>query len=324
MKRLAALLSIILSMGSLHAYAKSQGEPLDSIVAIVNDDVITKSELSEAIERNKMQIAQSGIPAPADNVLRKETLDQLINRKVEMQIAKQAGVHINDAELDKAIKQIASQNQLSVNDMYQRLISDGLSIKSYREEIRNQLILQKVRQHEVGALPKITEKEVNEFLRSKVWQQAQANGPKEYHLQDIVVPLSDKPTEKEIAAAKTRAQTVVEKWNKGEKMDNAADVQGTDLGWRKLAEIPDAFVEKIGSMEAKQIAGPIQTGNGFHVIRLVEVRSVEGDQTQAPKPDRKQVEALLMQRKYEQSMQTWISKMRGQSYIETDPAKLNS
>jgi peptidyl-prolyl cis-trans isomerase SurA len=222
MKRLAALLSIILSMGSLHAYAKSQGEPLDSIVAIVNDDVITKSELSEAIERNKMQIAQSGIPAPADNVLRKETLDQLIN-----------------AELDKAIKQIASQNQLSVNDMYQRLISDGMSIKSYREEIRNQLILQKVRQHEVGALPKITEKEVNEFLRSKVWQQAQANGPKEYHLQDIVVPLSDKPTEKEIAAAKTRAQTVVEKWNKGEKMDNAADVQGTDLGWRKLAEIPD-------------------------------------------------------------------------------------
>jgi peptidyl-prolyl cis-trans isomerase SurA len=290
MKKLAAILSIVLSMGSYPAYAKSQGESLDSIVAIVNDDVITKSEFNEALERNKMQIAQSGIPAPADNVLRKETLNQLINRKVEMQIAKQAGIHINDSDLDKAIKQIASQNQLTVNDMYQRLVSEGMSIKSYREEIRNQLILQKVRQHEIAAPPKVTANEVNEFMRSKVWQSQANSGPKEYHLQDILVPLSEKPTEKEIAAAKARAQTVVEKWNKGEKMENAADVQGTDLGWRKLAEIPDAFAEKIGSMEVRQVVGPIQTGNGFHVIRLVEVRSVEGEQ--APKPDRKQVEAL--------------------------------
>jgi peptidyl-prolyl cis-trans isomerase SurA len=305
--------------------AKSSGQSLDQIVAVVNDDVITKSELDHSLSIVKMQISQQNAPMPTDSVLQKQVLEQLVNKRLQLQIAKQAGVNVSDADLDKAIGTIAKQNNMSTASLYQRLSQEGMSTSDYRREIREQLTLQKLQQQEVVSHVVITPEEVTTFMRSQLWQD---NGTKEYQIEDILIPLSDTPSAEEIAAARKRAVAVVAKLNQGKSFREVAQsesgaknaLQGGDLGWRKLPEIPSAFAELVSRMQAKEVAGPIQTPNGFHIIRLGGLRNL-GEQ-QAP-PDRKQIEALLMQRKFEEAIQSWVSKLRSQAFIELNLVKKN-
>ncbi len=306
--------------------AKTNDASLDQIVAVVNDDVVTRSELNQNLAIVKMQIAQAHVPTPSQDVLQKQALDQLINKKLQLQIAKQAGVSITDADLDKAVQLVAEQNQMSVNALYARLREEGMSVSDYRHEIHDQLVLQKLQQQEVISRITITPEEVNSFLHSKIWQN---NGAKEYRIQDILIPFSDTPSSQEIASARIRANAILAQLHAGKSFRAIAQsessekhaLEGGDLGWRKLPEVPSAFAEHLVSMDKKDIAGPIQTANGFHLIQLVDVHQL--DQHEAA-PDRKQVEKLLMQRKFEEAIQNWVSKLRSQAYIETNAVKMTA
>lgn len=301
--------------------AKATDQSLDQIVAIVNEDVITRSELNQTLAIVKMQMAQAHIAAPAKAVLQKQALDQLINKKLQLQIAKQAGIQVTNADLDKAIQSVAQQNQVSVSMLYSRLKQEGMSISDYRDEMRDQLVLQKLQQQEVISKITITPDEINNFIHSNVWQHNEA---KEYHIEDILIPFSATPSTEEITAAKMRAKDILAKLHQGKNFRAAAQaessdthaLEGGDLGWRKLPEIPSAFADRIIRMQANDIAGPIQTSNGFHIIRLAGVRKLAASQ---PAPNRKQVESLLMQRKFEEGVQNWVSKLRSQAYIEIKP-----
>jgi len=305
-----------------NCYAKADEQTLDQVVAVVNDDVVTKSELNQALMITKSQITHSNLPLPADNVLQKQVLDQLINKKLQMQIAKQAGIQVDDSDLDKAVQTIANQNQVTVETLYERLNQEGLNITEYRSELRDQIMMQKLQQQEVINRIHIAPGEVTRFLQSKAWRN---NGSMEYHLEDILVPVSDTPSTEEIIAAKKRADMMLVKLKQGQNFQSLAQaesggkhaLEGGDLGWRKLPEIPSAFADHVVQMQPKEVAGPIQTPNGFHLIRLVSSRSAEGDKAT---PDRKQVEQLLMQRKFEEAIQSWVSKLRSQAFISTKMA----
>ncbi|SRR5579883_1738926 len=328
MKKFITVTSTLLmsTLFCMNLYAKSTThsteQPLDQIVVIINDEVITNSELNHAVEMAKVQMTQSHFPVPPTDVLRKQVMDQLINKKLQLQVAKQANVAITDQEIDKAIKHIAEENHLTSQELYQHINSDGMKTSDYREEIRDQMTLQKIEQMELMGHINITQEEVNAFMHSKAWQK---NELKEYHLEDLLVPLSDTPSTEEIISAKKRAQAILSKLNQGksfsevEQSDAGGDrpLQGGDLGWRKLPEIPSVFADQVGRMQPNQFAGPIQAPNGFHIIRLVEVRNL------APQaaPSRKQVEELLFQRKFAEAVQTWVSKLRGQAFIVTNPGQ---
>lgn len=329
MKKIAVVCCLfIVSLIFSTAYAKASEESLDQTVAVVNDDVITSSELNRSLTSVKMQIAHENAPQLSDAALKKQVLDKLVNKKLQLQIARQAGISVTEDDLNKTVAHIAEQNHISVSELYQRLTTEGMSASEYRNEMRDQLTLNKLQQQEVVSHIVVSPQEVDRFMKSHPWKSS-SNGEKEYRLDDILIPISDTPSPTEIQAAETRANMVFTKLKQGQDFQSVARaesgaahaLEGGDLGWRKLAEIPSAFADKVATMQPKQLAGPIQTPNGFHIIRLAEVRSGGADQAA---PTRKDIENLLLQRKFEEAVQNWMSKLRSQAYISMNPEKQNT
>lgn len=302
--------------------AMAAEQALEQMVAVVNDDVITESELQHAVATAKVQMASQSMPTPPVKTLKKQVLNNLIDKKVQLQVAKQAGITVSDDELLQAITQVAKQNRMDVSELYQRINKEGITTDAYKEDMRQQIMLHKLQQQQVAGTIQITPQEVTAFMESKAWQN---NSSKEYRLEDILIPFSEEPTSTEIAKARKRANSIyvdVKRNHKSfKKMAQVASknkkaLEGGDLGWRKLPEIPTAFTKAVSSLKKNDIAGPIQTPNGFHIIRLADVRFIADDSA----PNRETVERLLLQRKFEEAVQSWASKLRSQAFVEIQSA----
>ncbi len=319
MKKVFIVAALIFSTSfATSSYAATSEEELDQIVAVVNDDLITRSEFNQALTTAKMQFAQEDTSAPSEKALEKQVLDQMINRKLQMLFAQQVGVKVTPADVDKTIASIAKQNNVPVDELYKKVHEAGITKENYRQEIHDQLTLQKLQQQEVIGRINISPQEVDRFIQSKAWVN---NAAKEYRIDDILIPLSEAPATEEVTRAKQHAEAVIAELKAGKTFKSIAQaesggeqaLQGGDLGWRGLAELPSVFANEVTHMRAKEIAGPIQAPNGFHVIRLAEVRQLD-DKKAAP--DRKQIEETLLQRKFEEAIQHWVSKLRNQAFIE--------
>lgn len=315
-------LFILMTLLSYQAVAATHAsESLDRIVAVLNDTVITQSELQESINTVKKQITASHMSLPTENILRKQVLDQLINRKLQLDLAEQAHISVTNAEVDAAIAGIAKDHNVSVAELYQKINEQGLTKAEYHKQIQEEMTLQRVQQQNIGARLNVSPKEIDDFMHSKDWQ---AYSKKEYHIEDILVGIPEEPTSQQISAAKAQADKIMTKLHQGVNFrqaamsdsTNANALQGGDLGWRKLPEVPSAFSEKIIRMKADDIAGPIQTPNGFHIIHLAGTRDVSG---MSAANERKQVEQLIFQRKVEEALQNWITRLRSSAYVDLNP-----
>jgi peptidyl-prolyl cis-trans isomerase SurA len=314
-------LSIFLSLICIDVYAAPSNEQsLDSIVAVVNDALITQTELNNAMAAAKKQIAASNTPVPAETVLHKQVLQQLIDRKLQLQLAELGGIHIKDEELNNTLTRIAQANNMTLPQLYEQLPTQGLSVAEYRKQIQDEIMIQQVEQHEIGAKISITPQEISDFKRSKAWQ---ASTNKEYHLEDILVAVPDTPTTQQVQDAKKHADDILAKIHHGTSFHSAAiaessgekALQGGDLGWRKLPEVPSVFAEEIMHMQANDVAGPIQAPNGYHILHLAGVRSADAQNTVSDK----QIEQLIFQRKLEEALPSWLAKIRSQAFINTHP-----
>lgn len=323
MKTISFIIVLLAFMTGVQAAPKSTAtQSLDRIIVVLDDTVITASELDDAIRTARNQLAGSQTAVPGEDVLRKQVLDQLINRKLQLKIAEMSGLKATDEDINKAIARIASENRLTVNELYQKLPLQGLSLKNYRREIHDQMLIQQIQQQEVAAHITITPQEVDDFLRSKTWMNFNT---KEYHLQDILITLPDAPTTESIMEAKSRADNIVNKLHQGMSFQDAAAsesgsgtaLQGGDLGWRKLPEIPAEFSSALVHAKPDEVIGPLLTPNGFHIIKLAGVRSIV---TQGNKEEQhKQVQQLIFQRKFEEALQTWLTKIRSATFINMHP-----
>jgi peptidyl-prolyl cis-trans isomerase SurA len=313
MKKIVLLSLLMTAHFCLYAHAAE----LDRIVAVINDDVVTQSELNHSLSMARVQLSQNHVNLPSDQVLKKQVLDQLINKKLQLQIAKQVGIDVSDEDIDHVVQNVASKNNISTDTLYQRISQDGIERSEYRRELHDQMVVQKLQQQEVGSRLSVTPGEINAFMQSKLWKN---NTNKEYRLEDILIPLPDAPSPEQIAAAKKRADRVIAQLHEGQNFNTIAQkesgdsnaLKGGDLGWRQLPEIPSAFAEQVVNMHVKEIAGPIQTANGFHIIRLTAERASGSQEATA---DRSRIEQLIMQRKFEEHVQNWVSKMRSQAFI---------
>lgn len=297
-------------------------ESLDKSVATVNDAVITQSELNDAIHNVKNQMARNNAPIPPANVLHKQVLDQIINKKLQMQLAEQAGITVTDEDVNSALTNIAEQNKVSLNDVYKKAAEEGMTQSAYRKEVHDEILLQKFEQKEVGEKIVITPQEVDSFMHSKSWQ---ASNTKEYHLEDILTALPEAPTPEQVAEAKKHAEEIMARirGSKNFSADATTEgskdntVQNSDLGWRKLPEIPSAFAEQLLNLKNGEIMGPIQTPNGFHIVHVAGIRQIGNAATAAEQ--RQQVQQLIYQRKFEEAMQTWIKRLRSGATINMHP-----
>ena len=316
-KNILALLCCSLIMSFAQA---ANLEPLDKIAAVVNDDVITQSELTLAIHNTRAELSQEHAPLPSKTELRKQVLNQLINKKLQLQMAKQMNLSTSNQEVDKAIARIAEQNHITTQALYHRVTLEGLKIADYRHNIQDQITLQKLQQHEVVGQINVTQQEISQLVRAPIWQN---NGPKEYDIKDILLPLADNPSQDQINSARTAALDILKGLQAGKSLDKLAaqyhiKVENTDLGWRKLDEIPSIFANTVLHMPNRSIAGPVQAANGFHIIALAGTR-VTNDHEIAPTTE--QARQILLQRKFEEAVQNWVSKLRGQAFILTDLEK---
>ena len=287
---------------TIPSFASPSEQPLDEVVATVNDNVITKVELKQALYIARQQMANSEMPKLADKALRKQVLEHLINTKIQLDLAKIAGVSIEDKELDKTISMIAKENNMPVDEFYSKISQEGLSVKqNYKKEIRESLTLQRLQRQEVAAHISITPDEINNYMHSA---EKFSSGDKEYHVFKIYsLPISDTPSPEDIAIAKKFAEDLIYKLQKGIKLKEldpgeTEALQDNDLSWRKLAEIPSAFTDTVQHMGANDFAGPVQTSNGFHIVHLLATRT---DASHIKKPEKRQVAELIFQHKYEEA-----------------------
>lgn len=249
---------------------------LDKVVAIVNNSVITASELDAQVELTKKQIIAQKMQLPEQAVLRKQVLQHLIDVDLQLQMAKQHGIIVDSAELNAAIEKIASANHISLSQLREEIEKQGITWREYRDNVRKEMIITRLQQKAVGKDIVVTNDQVEQFLKSS---KPIDNSSLTYHLQNIVIPLSEEPNSDEVKKAKEYIKKLLVKIKKGEDFSRLAievssgemALEGGDLGERHLAELPEIFAKEVVNMKVGQVVGPLRTGNGFQLIKLVAI-----------------------------------------------------
>ncbi len=252
-------------------------QPLDQVVAVVNDDVITASELDEQVTILRQQITAKNMQLPSDTVLRKQVLQHLIDVDLQLQLAKNNSITIDSTELNEAIAKIATSNNLSLTQLREELTKQGLSWENYRENIRKEMLIGRVQQKAVSQEIVVSSQQVEDYLKTTLVNTKKTQ--QTYHLQNIVIPLPEEPTTEQVKKAQEKARGLLGKIKKGDDFSMIAiaessgeyALEGGDLGERHLPELPAVFAEKVVTMSVGQVSGPIRTGNGFQLIKLVSV-----------------------------------------------------
>lgn len=270
---LAALL-LVLSTQAAHAQALSL-DPIDGIVAVVEEDVILRSELNRAVANIRAQFASRTEQLPPDDVLEKQVLERLIVMRLQLQRAEQAGIRISDIELEQAISRIAQQNNLSIEQLRVQISKDGISYDEFRQQLREELIAQRLRQSLVQSRVAVSETEIDIALASESLKKGQV------HVGLILVALPDGATAEQIETAKTKIDGIKNLIDKGEMDFNAAAIrysdhqtalEGGDLGWRSFDEIPPLFANLVQGMSAGEVSQPVRGPSGYSLIKLIETR----------------------------------------------------
>lgn len=307
---------------SFPSYAKAAAH-LDKIVAIVNGDVITQSELSKRMTALNHQLAGPNSTTPKPSALRKLALDNLIDTLLQVQLAKRVGMQISDAEIDTIISNIAKSNQLTVERLKQTLQErEGLSFKEYREQLRDQILIGRVQQQTLGRDIAVSEQEAEKVLRNPP-KINNNNVAAQYHVADILIALPDNASPDQVKAATAIADKVSAKLKQETDIEKAIkefdtpkqQVQSTDLGVRKIDELPPLFAPEVAKMQVGQSTSPIKAPNGLHVLKLLEAQGT-GASPQNLKLTKERAKEFVFQQKLEKKLKPWLKELRDAAYVK--------
>ena len=256
--------------------AMVSAEQLDRVVAIVNDGVITASELNAQMEILRQQIIAKKMPLPSEDVLRKQVLQHLIDVDLELQLAKRNDITIDNAELNDTIAKIAANNKLTLSQLREEVERQGLAWQTYRDNLRKEILIGRLQQKAVSKEVIITAQQVEDYLKSSLYQD---KTQMTYRIQNIVIPLPEEPTTEQLKNARQKAAELLLKIKKGEDFSRLAmeessgefALEGGDLGERHLAELPEIFAKEVSAMKVGQVKGPLRAGNGFQLIKLTAI-----------------------------------------------------
>jgi len=250
--------------------------PLDRIVAVVNDDVITQYELNDHINLVVNQLKKQGTPLPPQEVLQRQLLERLIIDRVQLQYAKETGVRVDDTQLEKTLERIAENNKINLQTMRETLEREGVNFNHFREEIRNEIIMARLREREVDNKIVVTDSEIANYLKS----QAALGKEDEYNLAHILVLVPEQASPEQIQTKQARAERALEQIKNGAdfgqiavSFSDATDaLQGGALGWRPAGRLPTIFLDALRSMQPGDVSSVLRSANGFHIIKLLDKR----------------------------------------------------
>lgn len=268
------LSAICLLIAPIALYA---AQPLDRVVAIVNDDVITQRQLDRQVDTVEKEMHVSNTPIPAKPQLEKQVLNQMIDQQIELQMAKRYGMDITEDELNRSINTIAARNHATVAQLRDAITAQGINWADYRKQIGDQMLINKVLDRVVASDINISDQDVKNIMNSADYQNKDVS---EYQVGDILLALPEEPTSTQLHQAEQQAQVIMNKLAQGanfkaiaaESSNSETALNGGDLGWKSISELPSVFADRVKVMKLGQVEGPIRTGNGLHIIKLMGVK----------------------------------------------------
>jgi peptidyl-prolyl cis-trans isomerase SurA len=257
-----------------------RADVLDKIVAVVEDDVILEQELRKEVSVIMQRIQASNTQMPPEYVLRKQVLEKMIIDKLQRQLAERAGITVSEEMLNDSAADIAGRNRMNLEQFRAELENQGIPYKSFLENMRNEIIINQLRGREIGGRIKVTDREVEHYMETqgKVGEEAI-----QYHLGHILIAVKEAASSAEIQKAQAKAESLVTKLRAGQDFaqtaisdsDDANALKGGDLGWRSLSDIPSLFADGITVMKQGDVAEPIRSPSGFHIIKMLEIKGLD-------------------------------------------------
>ena len=251
---------------------------LDRVVAIVNDEALTQFEIDEQKKIILAQMKASNVTPPPSDVLDKQLLDRLITERAILQYAKENGVKVDDTQVERTILRIAQDNKLSVDEFRRALLKEGTTYEKYREDIRREMVVQRLREREVEARVTVSDAEVDAYLAS---QNTQSGGDEEFRISHILVVVPERSSPEQIEARRRRADEALKQVRDGVDFAQVAAgfsdapdaLQGGSLGWRTAARLPTVFAESVRAMKPGETSKVLRSATGFHIVKLQETRN---------------------------------------------------
>jgi peptidyl-prolyl cis-trans isomerase SurA len=261
----------------LSTAAQAQVQPINRVVAIVDNDVVMQSQLDARLREVQQTITQRGAALPPTDVLSQQVLERLIIENIQLQIAERSGIRITDEELNQAIGTIAQRNGMSIDQFRAALAKDGLSYTEARDQVRREMIISRVRQRRVAERIQVTDQEVQNFLASDLGKMQLTE---EFRLANILIPVTDGASPQDIQAADRQARELYQQLQQGADFAQLAiarsasetALEGGEMGWRKAGQLPPPFDAMITALSVGQVTEPMRTPGGFIMIKLLEKR----------------------------------------------------
>ena len=283
MQRIIAIASLFLAVAAAHAQTAPRSEvakPIDRIAVIVNEDVITMVELENRVNIVSRQLVRQGTPAPSRTELEKQLLERMITDKVQLQFAKDTGTRVDDLQLDRSIARIADSNNMTLQVFRDTLERDGLPFSIFREEIRGEIAMQRLREREVENKIVVSDSEIEAYLA----EAARITTPNEYNLSHVLVRVPEQASSEQIEARRRRAEQARSQVLTGTDFRQVAvafsdapdALQGGILGWRSEDRLPALFVEALARLKPGEVSPVLRSSNGFHLLKLNESRGSKG------------------------------------------------
>ena len=271
-RQFAILLLVTLSLPTL-----AELKWLDRVVVLVEDDVILHSEVQRRMLAVNQQIQASGQALPDESAIKKQVLERLIMESIQIQRAQRAGVRIADEELNAAIARIAEGNQMNVEQLSQQLATDGIKFPIFREDIRKEMMISRVRQGTVNQKVFVSEQEVDDILKL---MEEQGASNIQYKLRHMLIAIPESADANDIDNAREKAQSVINRFNSGtdfvsmvlSESDGSDALQGGDFGWRTIEQLPSLFTDSVAQMNKGQLSEAIRSPNGLHLLYLEDRR----------------------------------------------------
>jgi peptidyl-prolyl cis-trans isomerase SurA len=259
--------------------ASSSANVIDSIAVVVNDEVITKNEIANRVRVVTASMKAQNAPMPDAADLQRQVVERMIVERAQLQLAKEMGVRVSDAMLDRAIARIGEQQKLSLQQLRDQIEKEGTSYAAFREEIRNEILMQQLREHEVDNKIQISDAEVDTYMAA---EKAAAAEQVEVNISQILVRIPENASPEQIAARKARADEVMRQLRTGADFakiaatySDAPDaLKGGEIGWRDPNRLPPMFADALGKLNKGQVTAVMKSTTGFHILKMVDKRNL--------------------------------------------------
>tara|TARA_R110002050_G_scaffold71891_2_gene154616 strand:+ start:2639 stop:3904 length:1266 start_codon:yes stop_codon:yes gene_type:complete len=255
-------------------------EPMDRIVAVVNNEVLLESELVDMEQTVRLQLRQRNATMPPSDVLRKQVMERLILQRVQLQKAESVGIRVGDDALNAAIRQIAENNKITLREFRDVLAKDGYDFADFRDSIREEMIINRLRKSQVEDRVVVSDREIDTYLKT---QAVQGGSETSYHLLHMLVNVPEAASPEQVQNAQDRLNKIQELLNAGGDFSEVASgysdgqnaLEGGDLGWRKKGELPSLFSDVVPNLEVGEVSEPLRSGSGYHLVMVKNKKSEE-------------------------------------------------